>query len=57
MEVICTIKDFLPSGQMWVDALISHRLPLAEMPRALELIESRDPAMKKVIVPMKGQAQ
>jgi D-arabinitol dehydrogenase (NADP+) len=42
--------DLLQSGQIRVDALISHRLPLPELPRALELIESRDPAVKKVIM-------
>ncbi len=42
--------DLLQSGRIRVDALISHRLPLPELPHALELIESRDPAVKKVIV-------
>lgn len=42
--------DLLQSGQIKVESLISHRLPLADMPRALELIESRDPAVKKVIL-------
>lgn len=42
--------DLLQSGQIRVDALISHRLPLPELPQALELIESRDPAVKKVIM-------
>jgi D-arabinitol dehydrogenase (NADP+) len=46
--------DLLRSGQVRVDSLISHRLPLGEMPRALELIESRDPAVKKVIVHPNG---
>jgi 2-desacetyl-2-hydroxyethyl bacteriochlorophyllide A dehydrogenase len=46
--------DLLQSGQVRVDALISHRLPLQEMPHALELIESRDPAVKKVIVQPNG---
>jgi D-arabinitol dehydrogenase (NADP+) len=40
----------LQSGQIQVEPLISHRLPLREMPRALEMIESRDPAVKKVLV-------
>lgn len=40
----------LQSGQVRVDSLISHRLPLQEMPRALEMIESRDPSVKKVIL-------
>jgi 2-desacetyl-2-hydroxyethyl bacteriochlorophyllide A dehydrogenase len=46
--------DLLQSGQIKVDALISHRLPLQELPHALELIESRDPAVKKVIVQPNG---
>ena len=46
--------DLLQSGQVKVDSLISHRLPLEELPRALELIESRDPAVKKVIVQPNG---
>jgi D-arabinitol dehydrogenase (NADP+) len=46
--------DLLQSGRVRVDSLISHRLPLEEMPRALELIESRDPAVKKVIVQPNG---
>jgi threonine dehydrogenase-like Zn-dependent dehydrogenase len=46
--------ELLQSGQVRVDALISHRLPLDEMPHALELIESRDPAVKKVIVQPNG---
>ncbi len=46
--------DLLQSGQVQVDALISHRLPLEEMSRALELIESHDPAVKKVIMQPNG---
>lgn len=46
--------DLLQSGKVKVDALISHRLPLEELPRALELIESRDPQVKKVIVQPNG---
>jgi 2-desacetyl-2-hydroxyethyl bacteriochlorophyllide A dehydrogenase len=46
--------DLLKSGQVRVDSLISHRLPLDEMPHALELIESRDPVVKKVIVQPNG---
>jgi 2-desacetyl-2-hydroxyethyl bacteriochlorophyllide A dehydrogenase len=46
--------DLLRSGQVRVDLLVSHRLPLQDMPRALELIESRDPAVKKVIVQPNG---
>lgn len=44
----------LQSGQIQVDSLISHRLPLQEMPKALELIESRDPAVRKVLVQPNG---
>jgi D-arabinitol dehydrogenase (NADP+) len=44
----------LQSGQIKVDALISHRLPLDELPRAFDLIESRDPAVKKVIIQPNG---
>ena len=44
----------LRSGQVQVEPLISHCLPLEELPRALELIESRDPAVKKVIVQPNG---
>ena len=46
--------ELLRSGQVRVDSLISHHLPLYEMPHALELIESRDPAVKKVIVQPNG---
>ncbi len=46
--------DLLQSGQIRVDALVSHRLPLEAMPHALELIESRDPAVKKVIIQPNG---
>jgi D-arabinitol dehydrogenase (NADP+) len=42
--------DLLQSGQIQVEPLISHRLPLQELPRALELLESRDPAVRKVII-------
>jgi len=44
----------LQSGQIKVEPLISHRLPLAELPRALEMIESRDPLVKKVIIQPNG---
>ena len=46
--------DLLRSGQVRVESLISHRLPLEDLPHALELIESRDPAVKKVIVQPNG---
>ena len=40
----------LQTGQVQVEPLISHRLPLKELPRALEMIENHDPAVKKVII-------
>jgi D-arabinitol dehydrogenase (NADP+) len=40
----------LQTSQVQVEPLISHRLPLKELPRALEMIESHDPAVKKVII-------
>jgi 2-desacetyl-2-hydroxyethyl bacteriochlorophyllide A dehydrogenase len=46
--------DLLQSGQIQVEPLISHHLPLQDLPRALELIESRDPAVKKVIIHPQG---
>jgi D-arabinitol dehydrogenase (NADP+) len=46
--------DLLQSGQIRVEPLISRRLPLQDLPHALELIESRDPAVKKVIVQPNG---
>jgi 2-desacetyl-2-hydroxyethyl bacteriochlorophyllide A dehydrogenase len=42
--------SLLQSGQVRVEPLISHRLPLKELPRALEMIESHDPTVKKVII-------
>jgi threonine dehydrogenase-like Zn-dependent dehydrogenase len=44
----------LQTGQVNVEPLISHRLPLKELPGALELIESRDPAVNKVIIQPNG---
>lgn len=40
----------LQSGQIRVEPLISHRLPLKDLPAAFEMIENRDPAVKKVIM-------
>jgi len=40
----------LRSGQVKVDQLISHHLPLKELKRAIEMIEARDPTVKKVIM-------
>jgi D-arabinitol dehydrogenase (NADP+) len=40
----------LQSGRVKVEPLISHRLPLKELPRAFEMIESHDPAVKKVMM-------
>jgi 2-desacetyl-2-hydroxyethyl bacteriochlorophyllide A dehydrogenase len=42
--------DLLQSGQVKVEPLISHRLPLKELPGALEMIAAHDPAVKKVII-------
>jgi 2-desacetyl-2-hydroxyethyl bacteriochlorophyllide A dehydrogenase len=42
--------SLLQTGQIQVEPLISHRLPLKELPRALEMIESHDPTVKKVII-------
>jgi D-arabinitol dehydrogenase (NADP+) len=42
--------SLLQTGQVQVEPLISHRLPLKELPKALEMIESHDPAVKKVII-------
>jgi len=33
-----------------VEPLISHRLPLKEMPEAIDLIERHDPKVKKIIM-------
>lgn len=46
--------DLLQSSQIQIEPLISHRLPLQDLPHALELIESRDPAVKKVMVHPNG---
>ena len=40
----------LQSGQVKVDQLISHRLSLKELERAIEMIEARDPTVKKVMM-------
>jgi 2-desacetyl-2-hydroxyethyl bacteriochlorophyllide A dehydrogenase len=40
----------LQSGQIKVSPLISHHLPLKELPKALEMIETHDPTVKKVIM-------
>ncbi len=42
--------DLLQTGQIKVEPLISHRLPLKEMPAAIELIERHDPKVRKVIL-------
>jgi len=42
--------SLLQTGQVQVEPLISHRLPLKELPMALEMIESHDPMVKKVII-------
>lgn len=40
----------LRSGQVKVEPLISHHLPLKELKRAIEMIEARDPTVKKVMM-------
>ena len=40
----------LQSGQIKVTELISHHLPLKELPKALEMIEAHDPTVKKVMM-------
>jgi 2-desacetyl-2-hydroxyethyl bacteriochlorophyllide A dehydrogenase len=42
--------DLLRTGQIDVKPLISHRLPLGEMPAAIEMIERHDPGVMKVIM-------
>jgi len=42
--------SLLQTGQVQVEPLISHRLSLKELPRALKMIESHDPAVNKVII-------
>lgn len=40
----------LQSGQVKVEKLISHHLPLKEMQCAIEMIEAHDPSVKKVMM-------
>ncbi len=40
----------LQNGQVHVEPLISHRLPLADFQYGLELMDKRDPTVKKVII-------
>ena len=42
--------DMLRSGRIRVDSLVSHRLGLHELADGIGLIESGDPAVKKVII-------
>jgi len=42
--------NLLQTGQIQVEPLISHRLPLKELPNAFKMIESHDPTVKKVII-------
>jgi D-arabinitol dehydrogenase (NADP+) len=42
--------DLLQTGQIKVEPLISHRLPLKEMPEAIDMIERHDPKVRKVIM-------
>lgn len=40
----------LQSGQVQVEPLISHRIPLQALPEAFKMIEQHDPTVKKVIM-------
>jgi D-arabinitol dehydrogenase (NADP+) len=42
--------NLLQTEQIKVEPLISHRLPLKEMPEAIDLIERHDPKVKKIIM-------
>ena len=42
--------NLLQTGQIKVEPLISHRLPLKEMPEAIDLIERHDPKARKIIM-------
>jgi D-arabinitol dehydrogenase (NADP+) len=42
--------NLLQCGQIKVEPLISHRLPLNKMPEAIEIIERHDPKVKKIIM-------
>ena len=46
--------DLLKSGQIRVEPLISHRLPLEDLPHGLHMMESRDPSARKVIIEPNG---
>ena len=42
--------NLLKTGKVQVEPLISHRLPLEEMHWGLQMMENRDPSVKKVII-------
>jgi 2-desacetyl-2-hydroxyethyl bacteriochlorophyllide A dehydrogenase len=42
--------NLLKTGQIRVDPLISHHLPLKNLPKAFEMIENHDPTVKKIIM-------
>ena len=42
--------NLLQTGQIKVEPLISHRLPLKKMPEAIDLIERHDPKVRKIIL-------
>lgn len=42
--------DLLQTGKVKVEPLISHRLPLEKLLPGLELMEKRDPSVKKVMI-------
>jgi threonine dehydrogenase-like Zn-dependent dehydrogenase len=42
--------NLLQTGQVKVEPLISHRLPLEEISKAFDMIENHDPKVMKVII-------
>jgi 2-desacetyl-2-hydroxyethyl bacteriochlorophyllide A dehydrogenase len=42
--------NLLKTGQIRVEPLISHHLPLKDLPKAFEMIENHDPTVKKIIM-------
>jgi threonine dehydrogenase-like Zn-dependent dehydrogenase len=42
--------NLLQTKQIKVEPLISHRLPLKELPAAIDMIERHDPKVRKIIM-------
>jgi D-arabinitol dehydrogenase (NADP+) len=42
--------DLLNKGKIQVSPLISHRLPLEELGKGLDILETRQPGVKKVMI-------